>query len=158
MHSRYIMPTPLYQSLLCSTHITATRCCVMGYHFMLSCTVQLRWIRWIRIVQFFVHSTHTTPTGYTKGKIQLETSVIRSAVHFDNLLPLLINNYHALRSLCTLKYLMKTVGFEYEAPTSIIIENSSVRKIYILRPIRDQLRKMQLQSLGLGIEPATLDL
>ena len=28
--------------------------------------------------------------------------------------------------------------------------------IYILRPNRDQLRKMQLQGLRLGIEPATL--
>ena len=32
--------------------------------------------------------------------------------------------------------------------------NSYVRKIYILRPNRDQLRKMQLQDLRLGIEPA----
>ena len=30
--------------------------------------------------------------------------------------------------------------------------------MYILRPNRDQLRKMQLQGLRLGIEPATLDL
>ena len=35
--------------------------------------------------------------------------------------------------------------------------NSSVGKIYISRPKRDQLRKMQLQGLRLGIEPATLD-
>ena len=34
----------------------------------------------------------------------------------------------------------------------------SVRKIYILTLNRDQLRKMQLQGLRLGIEPATLDL
>ena len=33
--------------------------------------------------------------------------------------------------------------------------NSSVRKMYILRPNRDQLRKMQLQGLRLGIEPLT---
>ena len=36
--------------------------------------------------------------------------------------------------------------------------NSSVRKIYILRPNRDQLRKMQLQDLQLGIEDTALDL
>ena len=33
--------------------------------------------------------------------------------------------------------------------------NSSVRKIYILRPNGDQVRKMQLEGLRLGIEPAT---
>ena len=36
--------------------------------------------------------------------------------------------------------------------------NLSVGKIYISRPNRDQLRKMQLQGLQLGIEPATMDL
>ena len=33
-----------------------------------------------------------------------------------------------------------------------------ISKMYILRSNRDQLRKMQLQGLRLGIEPATLNL
>ena len=42
--------------------------------------------------------------------------------------------------------------------TTYIIQDNRVSKIYILRPNQDQLRKMELQGLRLGIEPAILDL
>ena len=58
-----------------------------------------------------------------------------------------LDNIWHLHSLSTYR-----LGFFYSKV------NSSVRKIYILRPNREQLRKMQLQGCRLGIEPATKNL
>ena len=54
-----------------------------------------------------------------------------------------------------------SLGIQTSKPGGDVIKQErevSIPSSYILSPNRDQLQKMQLQGLRLGIEPATLDL